>query len=90
MDNEIIRLGQTKKRIEALNVNMSGSKFTDVNLAGSMFKDVNLKDTIIEDADLTGVRIGNVNLKGATLDGILIEDLLKAYNQGLTKSTPIG
>jgi uncharacterized protein YjbI with pentapeptide repeats len=85
----MMKLERTKQRVEASDVDMSGSTFNDVNLAGSAFNDVNLAGTTIHDANLSRVRISKADLRdasiidsqtdGMTINGIAIADLLAAY-----------
>jgi uncharacterized protein YjbI with pentapeptide repeats len=87
-----MKLERTKQRVEATDVDMSGSTFNDVNLAGAAFNDVNLAGTTIHDANLSRVRISKADLRGASIvdsqtDGMIIEgiavaDLLAAYRAG--------
>jgi uncharacterized protein YjbI with pentapeptide repeats len=45
--------------------------FSNVALAGATFRNVNLANVAIEDAKLDGM----------TIDGVLVSDLFRAYNQ---------
>ena len=44
------------------------------------FEDCMLDGSIINDCSLAGVQITNCNLTGMTINGILVEELLKKYN----------
>jgi uncharacterized protein YjbI with pentapeptide repeats len=50
-------------------VNLQTSSFTNVNLGGARFHDVNLASATIADANLTGM----------TINGLLVTDLLRAF-----------
>lgn len=43
------------------------------------FENCDLNSSVITDCNLSGVLISNCNLTGMTINGILLEDLLKAY-----------
>jgi uncharacterized protein YjbI with pentapeptide repeats len=44
------------------------------------FEDCDLQGSTITDCNLSEVAISDCNLSGMTIDGILLEDLLKVYN----------
>ena len=46
------------------------------------FEDCDLNSTTITNCNLSGVIIDDCNLSGMTINGILVEDLLKQYNAG--------
>ncbi|MGA3048527.1 MAG: pentapeptide repeat-containing protein [Terracidiphilus sp.] len=78
---EAIQLHGTKRRVEAIDADLSGSAFTDVNLSSATFTDVNLAGATIENADLSRWRVRNVNLSKlhintADLRHAVIEDSL--------------
>jgi uncharacterized protein YjbI with pentapeptide repeats len=86
---QTLKLTNIKRRIEAVDADLSGSTFTDVYFSRAKFNDVNLTDGTISNANLSGLRISNANLAGAsivdsatngmTIDGIPVSDLLAAY-----------
>jgi len=43
------------------------------------FENCDLNSSVIVDCDLSGASISDCNLTGMTINGILVEDLLKAY-----------
>jgi uncharacterized protein YjbI with pentapeptide repeats len=45
------------------------------------FEDCNLTGSTINDCNLSGVVIDDCNLAGMTINGILVEELLEAYNR---------
>jgi uncharacterized protein YjbI with pentapeptide repeats len=59
-----IKLERIKQRVEAKDVDLSGSIFTDANLTGAAFTDVNLAGATINDVNLAGATIDNANLSG--------------------------
>jgi uncharacterized protein YjbI with pentapeptide repeats len=66
-----------------------GSSFIDANLKGSTFIDVGLQESSFENAAFTGavfknvcfrgVHIEDANLEEARINGVLITELLRAY-----------
>ena len=89
------KLDRTKQRLEARDVDMSGSTFTEVNLSGAVLGDVNLAGATISDANLSRLRIRQANLSaapivdcrtdGMTIDGIVLADLLSAHRAAKAK-----
>jgi uncharacterized protein YjbI with pentapeptide repeats len=90
MDAEqLVKLEGTKQRVEATDVDMSESTFTDANLARAAFNNVNLAGATIRDANLSRLRISDADLSGAsivasntesmTIDGIAVRDLVASY-----------
>jgi uncharacterized protein YjbI with pentapeptide repeats len=78
---QAIQLHKTKRRLEAIDADLSGSAFTDVNLSGATFTDVNLAGATIENADLSRWCVRNANLNrlkivSADLRHAAIEDSL--------------
>ena len=62
-----------------LDCSMSGAQFDDVNLSGTTFNNVNLAGVSVTNANLTGLSISDANLSGMLINGILVSDLLAAY-----------
>lgn len=67
-------------------VNLQEASFENINLSSSTFHDINFSNTRISYANLSGVQISDVNLEGMTIDGILVSDLLNAYEKLKEKS----
>jgi uncharacterized protein YjbI with pentapeptide repeats len=61
------------------NANLAKSSFNDVNLQRSVFTNTNLADASFADMDLSNAALKDVNLSGATINGVLITDLIRAY-----------
>jgi uncharacterized protein YjbI with pentapeptide repeats len=69
-----------------------GSRFAASSLAKSTFNDVNLRESLFDNVALTGAVFRNVCLAGATIDdanleglrinGILVSELLRVYDEG--------
>jgi len=59
--------------------NMSGVRIHNADLAESSISSANLTNASITNANLANVKIENVNLTGMTIDGILVSDLIKAF-----------
>jgi uncharacterized protein YjbI with pentapeptide repeats len=76
---------------------LSGSRFQQVTLANARFEEsdltkasftsVNLSGARITSANLSDVQISYAKLDGMKIDGVLVTDMLKAYEavNGLTK-----
>lgn len=62
-----------------LDTSLAESRFGDVNLAGATFTNTNLAGLVCVDVTLEGASISNANLAGMRINGILVEDLLRAY-----------
>lgn len=58
---------------------MSGAKFEDSNLEKSQFSDTNLSSAEFSNVNFTSAHFENCDFNGATLNGVLIEDLMIAY-----------
>ena len=86
---ETLHLKEIRRRVEAVNADLSRSTFDDVNLSGTTFRDVslsaasmqdvNLAVLEIRDANLTGASIAESKTDGMTIDGIPVSELLAAY-----------
>ncbi len=76
-------------QLKVLDSDLAGSVFSDVNLAGGVYTDANLTGSVFDDVNLTGARFHNVKLQDATIEesciaglrinGILVTELLEAY-----------
>ncbi|MBL8060962.1 MAG: pentapeptide repeat-containing protein [Chthonomonas sp.] len=83
------RIHNTKTAFEAFdaelepanmrNLQMSGAKFEDSNLEKSQFSDTNLSSAEFSNVNFTSAHFENCDFNGATLNGVLIEDLMIAY-----------
>ena len=83
------RIHNTKTTFEAFDaelvpstlkdVNMTRARFDDVNLERAVFNNVNLSSAEYADVNFTAAHFRECDFTGATLDGVLIEDLLTAY-----------
>ena len=62
-------------------VNLHGARFHNVNLSGSTFDDINLSEAEFNYLNLSGTKITNANLEGMTINGILVTELLAAYER---------
>ncbi|HEX2750087.1 MAG TPA: pentapeptide repeat-containing protein [Verrucomicrobiales bacterium] len=66
-------------RSQFRDVALAGAQFIDVNLTGAVFEDVAMKGVVIRNANCTELSIEDACYHGMRIDGILVEDLLKAY-----------
>ena len=74
---------------EFIDVNLSGTKFDDVNLSGARLHNVNLSGAQFEDIALVRATFRNINFshvsideacyEGMTINGILVTELLRVY-----------
>lgn len=78
-DAEIVG-GEFKKLI------MERARFSKVRAERSEFEATHFDGSTFTDCDFTGVAFANCQFVGATIDGILIEDLLNAY-RGFKRSS---
>ena len=60
-------------------VKLAGSVFDDVNLQRAAFTNVNLSDVTFVNINMTNVSIQNANLTGMKIDGVLVYDMIQAY-----------
>ena len=84
------KISAVTDRLEATQANLCRSTFNDVDLSDASFRNVRLSSVQFEDVDLTNTKLTNVNLSGVVIEdanlagmkinGILVEDLLAAYN----------
>jgi uncharacterized protein YjbI with pentapeptide repeats len=83
---QTIKLEQTKKRVEATNTDMSGSKFRDVSLSGAAFSDVNLAGATINDCNVSGWRAQNVNFAGLRISNanLTAASIVESWTDGMT------
>jgi hypothetical protein len=58
---------------------LTKAHFNDVNLQGSTFTKTNLGGARLVDVNLAGVTIQDANLTGMTINGILVTDLIRAF-----------
>lgn len=86
MTDDTLELKHETRRIEALDVNLAGSSFTNVNLADARFTDVNFRSAVLCDVNLSGVSIHDCATDGMTINGVALADLLQAYANSRTKS----
>ena len=60
-------------------VNLKEAMFTNVTLEGASFSNLCMKNAVIEDGGLSGLAIRECDLTGMTINGILVTDLIAAY-----------
>ncbi len=76
-----MRLESVTETIIATNACLNESHFADVSLAGAEFSDVNLAGARFRNVNMSDVAIDDVNLSGMTIHGLLVTDLLDAYEK---------
>ena len=67
------------KGAEYANVDLGDARFQDVNLGGARFEDVS--GARISDANCSGLAIENACYDRMTIDGILVTELLRVYEE---------
>ncbi len=87
-----MRIESEKRRLDVQYTHFSGSRFDDVNLSGSDFRNVNMSGWRVHNVDLAGLKIEKANLAGAsfvearldgaTIDGVVVTDLLASWGAG--------
>ena len=68
------------KEVSIDELSMEGSVFEDVTLTNCTMDRVNLQGTVIKESDLKGVEIACCGYQGMTIEGVEVEELIKAYN----------
>jgi PhnB protein len=63
------------------NTSLREAQFTDVNLAKAKFTNINLSDATFSDVNLANVAIKDCNVSGMKIQGVLVSELLKAYEK---------
>jgi uncharacterized protein YjbI with pentapeptide repeats len=91
-----LQLQRTARRLDANDVNLSGSVFENVNLSEAAFHDINFSGATIEAANMTGMRLTHVNLRdaaiianhidGMTINGMPVVEMIAAYKAASVKS----
>ena len=61
------------------NASLLRCRFQNVNFRQSKFTGVDFSEVSLADVNLTNASIAGANLTGMTIDGILVSDLLAAY-----------
>lgn len=83
------RIHNTKTGFEAYDAELSAASFKTLQMSGAKFEDTNLEKSSFTDTNLSSGEFINVNFtsahfedcdfNGATINGVLIEDLMIAY-----------
>lgn len=78
-----------RRRLVADDVDLSGSQFSNVKLEGVDFQNVNMRASRFSDValagaafsnvDLSDVSISSANTSGLTVDGVLLSEMIRAY-----------
>ena len=81
----------TPPPLDHRNARLANSSFCDVDLSASRFDNVKRQRAVFDNTDLTGaarrnvclanVAITDANLGGMTIDGVLVNDLWRAFRQ---------
>ncbi len=83
------------QRVRFKNVALSGAQFNDVNFRDVAIRDANLERAQFENVALIGAQFSNVNLRdaairdanleGMTINGVLVAELFRAYENNRGK-----
>lgn len=83
------------RSLSVSNAAMQESKFQNVNLSDSLLADstvqhatfwfTDLSGTLFRTANLSNVKLENCDISGMTIDGIPVDELIKAYKEGESK-----
>lgn len=60
---------------------MQAAHFENVNLSEAVLHDINMAGAVLGNINLSGVTISNANLTGMTINGVLVTELLAAYEE---------
>jgi uncharacterized protein YjbI with pentapeptide repeats len=60
-------------------VSLANAQFEHSDLSKTTFRSVNLSGAIITSCNLSGAQISSSNIAGMKIDGILVTDVLKSY-----------
>ena len=95
-----MNISDKKETLLVTNADLSGSSFTDVNLRAAQFADVNLSQAAFTDIDFSGSRFSNVKLSaveiedcdvsGMKIQGVLLSELLRVYEQRALATAGLG
>lgn len=66
-------------RSSFVDANLQGSRFSDVGLQHSSFENAAFTGSVFKNVCFGGVSIEDANFEGARINGVLITDLLRAY-----------
>ncbi|MCH5199536.1 MAG: pentapeptide repeat-containing protein [Oscillospiraceae bacterium] len=68
------------KDVSFSELSMEGSSFEGVTMAGCTLDRVDFKEAVIKNSDLKGIDIVCCGYQGMTIEGVEVEELIKAYN----------
>lgn len=77
--NPPLEIKSRRETLDVQNANLAQSRFDDVNLRASAFHNVALADATFVDVSFKNVSISDANLTGMTINGLLVSDLIRAY-----------
>jgi DNA-binding MarR family transcriptional regulator len=76
----VMEIVNTRAALHVNNADCSESRFDDVNLQVASFTNVNLGGARFSDVNLASATIDDANLTGMAINGLLVTDLLRAFD----------
>ena len=84
-----MEIADTRETLDVRNADLADSRFSNAKLTKANFADVNLQGSIFSNSNLGGARFANVNLgsvtiqdanlTGMAINGMLVTDLIRAF-----------
>lgn len=68
-------------RVEFDNVNLSDAHFNNINMSRATFHGIELRNAKFTHVGLNHVELSDCTLEGTRINGILVSDLLQAYQE---------
>ena len=78
-DSKFLNVGMA--RVEFDNVNLSDATFNNINMSRVSFHGINFNGATFKAVGLTNVSIDECEVVGLKIRGILVTDMIAAYNQ---------
>ena len=66
-------------------VSLASAQFYASDLSKTTFRSINLSSATLTSCNLSGVEISSSNISGMKVDGVLVTDLVKAYQDAKKK-----
>jgi|SaaInl7_100m_RNA_FD_contig_71_196125_length_2361_multi_3_in_0_out_0_3 uncharacterized protein YjbI with pentapeptide repeats len=74
-------------RTEFDNVSLADAKFNNVNMSGATFHGIELRNAKFTHVGLNDVELSDCTLEGTRINGILVTDMLEAYQERQASAT---
>jgi uncharacterized protein YjbI with pentapeptide repeats len=66
-------------------VNLANARFEESDLSKITFRSINFTGAVLTSCNLSGVQIFSSDISGMKIDGVLVTDLLKTYQDAKKK-----